>query len=288
MTMFKKLIEFFKRAFCKKKDEETTTQPTSGASSIDVDSTENTTPDENSESASTSESASSEAVSVEKPETTITPEPQQVESNIKILIDNGHGNNTAGKRSPWSANKTAPEIEFYEYKWNREIANAIVDELKDKGYDAELIVTEEKDISLSERANRVNAICKEHGKNKTILISIHANAAGNGKEWMNARGWCAYTTVGETKSDRLAEFLYDEAEKNFVGMKIRKDNSDGDRDLESNFTVIYKSICPAVLTENFFYDNVEDVRYILSDEGRKAVVKTHVDGIINYINSIEK
>ena len=33
-------------------------------------------------------------------------------SHIKILIDNGHGENTYGKRSPYSANKVEPEIDF--------------------------------------------------------------------------------------------------------------------------------------------------------------------------------
>lgn len=207
-------------------------------------------------------------------------------SNMKILIDCGHGNNTAGKRSPYSMNKVEPAIEFYEYKWNREIGKTIVDDLVAKGYDAELVVTEENDISLSERARRVNAICEKVGASNVIMISIHANAAGNATKWMTAKGWSAFTTKGTTKSDKLAEFLYDEAEKNFEGRKIRKDMSDGDRDWEENFTVIYKTMCPSVLTENFFYDNVDDVEYILSDEGRAAVVKTHVDGIINYINSL--
>lgn len=202
-----------------------------------------------------------------------------------ILIDNGHGNNTPGKRSPYSSHGVMPEIEFYEYKWNREIASEIVNQLQKKGYDARLIVTEINDISLPERANRVNKICKEVGTSNVILLSIHANAAGNGKEWKNAKGWCAFTTKGKTKSDVLAEYLYDEAAKNFGTRQIRTDKSDGDRDWEANFTVIYKTLCPAVLTENFFYDNVDDVKYILSQEGRDAVVKTHVDGIIKYLNS---
>lgn len=213
-------------------------------------------------------------------------EPEFV-SKFKILIDNGHGVNTAGKRSPYSANGVKPMIEFYEYKWNREIAAEIVRRLKELKYDAELIVTESNDISLSERAKRVNKVCGEIGTDRVIFLSIHANAAGNATKWMDAQGWCAYTTVGTTKSDKLADFLYDEAEKNFKGRKIRKDNSDGDRDWEANFTVIYKTVCPAVLTENFFYDNVDDVKYILSKEGREAVIKTHVDGIINYIKYVE-
>ena len=209
-------------------------------------------------------------------------------SKIKILIDNGHGNNTAGKRSPWSANKVPPEIEFYEYRWNREIAKPVVEELLKRGYDAELLVKEEKDISLTERANRVNKICNNLGTSNVILISIHSNAAGNGTKWLNGQGWEAYSTVGVTKSDKLAECLYAEAEKNFKGRKIRRDYSDGDSDKEANFAIIYKSACPAVLTENFFYDNVDDVQYILSNEGREAVIKTHVNGIINYINYVEE
>jgi len=215
-------------------------------------------------------------------------EPTSNDCKMVILIDNGHGNNTPGKKSPYSCYGVKPEIEFYEYKWNREIATEIHKRLVALGYDARIIVPEIIDISLKERVNRVNKICTEVGTQNVILLSVHANAAGNGKEWKTARGWCAFTTKGTTKSDTFAEFLYDEAKKNFVGHQIRMDKTDGDSDLESNFYIIYHSYCTAVLTENFFYDNVEDVKYILSAEGREMVIKTHVDGIINYLNSLKK
>ena len=32
-------------------------------------------------------------------------------------------------------------------------------------------------------------------------------------------------------------------------------------------------------------EGVDDVKYILSDEGREAVIKTHVEGITNYIKN---
>ena len=89
----------------------------------------------------------------------------------KILIDNGHGLNTPGKRSP--------DRQFLEAIYNREIAKRIVAELQNKGYDAELLVPEEEDISLNERVRRANEHCQIHGKSNVILISIHVNAAGN-------------------------------------------------------------------------------------------------------------
>lgn len=207
-------------------------------------------------------------------------------SNIKILIDNGHGNDTAGKRSPWSSDKVKPELDFYEYKWNREIAVPVVNELRARGYDAEILVPEINDISLKERVARVNAVCKDLGAKNVLLVSIHSNAGTEVGKWSDAKGWEAYSTPGITKSDAFAECLYAEAEKNFKGRKIRKDMSDGDSDKEANFYIIKYSNCPAVLTENFFYTNIDDTKYILSEEGRAAVIKTHVDGIINHINSL--
>ena len=121
-----------------------------------------------------------------------------------------------------------------------------------------------------------------------VLVSIHCNAAGNGIEWMNARGWSAYTSKGKTKADKLATFLYEEAEKNFISQRIRKDNSDDDPDWEENFYILSKTKCPAVLTENFFQDNKDDVLYLCSEEGKQAIVKTHVEAITRYIQKYGK
>lgn len=193
-----------------------------------------------------------------------------------ILLDNGHGENTPGKRSP--------DGNFREYLYTREIANKVRNELIKKGIDCELLVTESYDVSLSERVRRVNEYCKKLGTKNVTLVSIHVNAAGDGTEWLNARGFAVYTSKGKTKSDILADLLYEEAAKNFKNQKIRKDYSDGDVDWEENFYILKNTKCPAVLSENFFMDNKEDVEYLLSEEGIEAIVKTHIDAIIKYIN----
>lgn len=194
---------------------------------------------------------------------------------MKILIDNGHGENTPGKRSPDGV--------LREYLYARGIADDVMRELAKRGYDAERIVKENVDVPLAERARRANEFCGKLGTSNVILISIHCNASGNGSEWMKARGWSAYTTKGQTKADDLANCLYAAAESVFVGQKIRKDVSDGDPDWEENFYILQKTKCAAVLTENFFQDNKDDVGFLLSTEGKQQVVKAHVDGIIKYL-----
>ena len=195
---------------------------------------------------------------------------------MKILIDNGHGHNTPGKRSP--------DGKFREYAYNREIAKRIVADLIDRGYDAELLVPEDNDISLEERVRRVNALCSAHGKSNVILVCIHVNAAGNGSKWTNATGWSVYTCKGQTASDKLAECLCEAAIKNFPGKRIRTDYSDGDSDWEENFYILRHTLCPAVLTENFFMDGL-DLEFLQSKAGKQAIVDTHVEGILEYLLS---
>ena len=194
---------------------------------------------------------------------------------MKILIDPAHGIDTPGKRSPDGL--------FREYLWNRQVADLILEGLVSAGVDASLVVTETNDVSLRNRVNRVNTICNRLGASNVLLVSIHANAAGNGSAWMNAKGWSCYTSRGKTKSDQVAECLYDAFEAEFQDRKIRKDMSDGDRDWEENFYVLQKSKCPAVLLENFFYDNREECAWMLQEETKKRIASAAVKGIIKYI-----
>lgn len=194
---------------------------------------------------------------------------------MKILIDAGHGIDTPGKRSPDGA--------FREYLWNREIADLVCEDLGIDGYNVSLVVTETNDIPLITRVNRVNAICNKYGTDDVILVSIHSNAAGNGKDWMNAKGWSCYTTKGDTKSDILAELLYDSFERSFPDRKIRKDMQDGDRDWEENFYIIQKSKCPAVLIENFFYDNKEECHWLMQEAVKVRIAMAIEQGIKDYV-----
>ncbi len=100
---------------------------------------------------------------------------------IKVLLDNGHGIDTAGKRSP--------DGKLREYDWNRKTANVTLSILKERGVDVELVVPEITDIPLSERSLRANAIAKAFGASNVVYVSVHVNAAGNSHQWMKARGW---------------------------------------------------------------------------------------------------
>ena len=195
-----------------------------------------------------------------------------------VILGTAHLKSTPGKCSP--------DKKFFEYQYSREVCKAIRDILKNSGYnvfidieDDDLQVNQSQELCL--RCKVVNDLQKVY-KN-CIYVSIHVNAAGNDGKWHNATGWEAYTSVGVTSADRLAECLYKSAKKNLIGKKLRVDKTDGDQDKEYNFYVLKHTLCPAVLTENFFQDSKSDVQYLTSDEGFHQIVRTHIEGILDYI-----
>ena len=214
-----------------------------------------------------------------------------------VLIDNGHGIDTAGKCSP--------DKRLREWSWAREIAGLLGSRLKGQGLDARLLVPEDSDVALAERCRRVNAVCERHGKDNVLLVSIHVNAAGDGARWKTAGGWSVYTSPGQTKSDVLATELWNAANKRLKPYidrfrmlqregkydskqtPMRADWSDGDPDYEARFAVLTGTKCAAVLTESLFQDNEADTEFLLSAEGKKAIVELHADGIMSYIKKMK-
>ena len=214
--------------------------------------------------------------------------------DFMIIIGTAHTGATAGKRSP--------DGRLREAAYSREVAEDLESALLSYGYNAVIdyrpmepndqmrgkTQKELQNKELAWRVNYVNQMCKQFGCRKCIYVSIHVDASGSG-QWMQARGWTVYTSKGKTKADDLATCLYEAAQKYIPKdhqHALRADWSDGDPDKEYGYYVLTKTHCPAVLTENLFQDNKEDVDFLLSDMGLHAIVRIHLEGIIKYIQSL--
>mgnify|MGYP000214063798 CR=1 FL=1 len=192
---------------------------------------------------------------------------------MKVLIDNGHGENTPGNRSP--------DGRLRECAYTCKIADRVISVLRTKGIDAERIVKEMVDIPLSVRCRRANTIYRESGGN-AILVSIHCNAAGVGSDWLPAHGWSVFISDNaSTNSKKLAICLAEVAIQKEVF--VRQPTPEQLFWIQ-NLAICRDTNCPAILTENFFQDNKEDVEFLLSEEGIRMVTQIHVEGVMNYLN----
>ena len=189
---------------------------------------------------------------------------------ICVILDNGHGVDTPGKCSP--------DKSLLEYKWTREVVDIIIQKLKQKGIETYKLVPEEKDISLKERTKRANDFYKTHPN--SILISVHCNAAGADNKWHNAKGWSVFVAQNaSSNSKRLAGCLTKQADKE--NLSIRLQYSDKPYWVQS-LAMCRDTKMPAVLTENLFQDNKEDVKFLLSNEGKEIIANIHVNAILEY------
>lgn len=195
-----------------------------------------------------------------------------------ILIDNGHGVETPGKRSP--------DGRLREYAWAREIARRIAIALQREGIDARLLVPETTDIPLSVRTRRVNEVCKAEGARNVCLVSIHNNAAGADGRWHDARGFAVYVSnnAGQGSRRLAAEFYAGAKARGLTGNRATPPQGFW----QASLAMCRDTKCTAVLTENLFQDNREDVAFLLSNEGKTTIVDLHVNAILNYIVTCEQ
>lgn len=198
-------------------------------------------------------------------------------NKLEILLDNGHGKETPGKRSPkW---EDIPQI--FEWEYTRRLTKEIKLKLERLGFKVIMITPEEWDVPLSERTKRIRNI---ETKN-SYVVSIHLNAFDYSP---TANGWEAHTYLGTSLSDEYSKVFYDVAEEILQGkgIKIRKGGSDKDPDYDSNFAILRDVKSPAILTENLFMTNYEDCKFLNSSEGFKTIVDIHVNAIVK-INNIK-
>lgn len=205
-----------------------------------------------------------------------------------VILGTAHLETTPGKRSP--------DGKLRECIFSREVVKSIKQDLENKGIttfiDYELLSpndqmkastpAKEQSRELVWRVNYVNKLCAKYGASNCIYVSVHVNAAGSGIQWTNASGWSVFVAPNASaNSKKLAKDLYEQAES--LGLKGNR-SVPKEKYWTSNLYVCKKTKCPAVLTENMFQDNKKDVEFLLSEEGKQKIVKTHVNGIMNYIN----
>lgn len=210
--------------------------------------------------------------------------------SIIIILGTAHRLREQGKQSP--------DGRLIECIYSREIAKEIAAKLQGMGYH---VVTDfepldlprsmqspslkvERQRELALRVNYVNELCRQEGAKNVLYVSIHVDASGKDGKWHAPNGWSVRVSVkASAESRRLANCLFDVAKVH--GLHMRQPLAT-QKYWPQSLKVLNNTACPAVLTENLFQDNLDDVDFLLSDEGRHVIERLHVEGIIKYIESL--
>ena len=190
-------------------------------------------------------------------------------ANKILVLDAGHGLNTAGKRT---LNGSRGVV--HEWTMNNNVCNKIANILKD--YNVTIYRTDDTtgktDVSLSERVKRCN------NYNPHLFVSIHHNAVGV-SSWSTATGVETYWHTYGTANDKKVATLIQGKLASKTGLRNRGVK-------QAQFAVLgCKS--DAILVEGGFMDG-GDYDYITSDKGQQAYAEAVAEGIIEYLGLTKK
>ena len=177
-----------------------------------------------------------------------------------IAIDNGHGLNTQGKRTP-----LFPDGSFmHEWEFNHAVAKCLKTELQRCGFETLMLSDTVEDTPLQRRTDRCNKA------NADFCISIHYNAVKG--VWQTcATGTETYTYPGN-KVDAGYASLVHPCIVAATGLKDRGCK-------QANFHMVREPKCPAILVEFGFMDNRTDADLALQDSFRKRCAVGLAKGI---------
>ena len=194
--------------------------------------------------------------------------------------------------------KNSPDGRLKEAVYGRELCKALCNRMQEMGYivgiDYEALDLPknmqspssrlERQRELGMRVNIVNELCRQRGAKRCIYVSTHVDASGIDGKWHDPHGWSVRVSPKASAQSRLlANCLFDAAKAQGLHMRQPLPSQ---KYWEQSLKVLNETACPAVLTENLFQDNKEDVDFLLGGEGRQAIILLHIDGITKYIESL--
>jgi N-acetylmuramoyl-L-alanine amidase len=183
----------------------------------------------------------------------------------KVVLDPGHGAETAGKRSP--------DGSYLEHEFTLDMAQRIKAILERHGVAVVMTRTDEHDVTLASRVRVSNNEAPD------LFVSIHSNAAGSGVNWMNARGYGIYTSVpGDgARRNKAAKAILKRAQEANIHLW------GGGLHHNDELYVLCRTDAPAVLIEHLFHDNKEDTELLKDPEYREKLAVVDSKGILDYL-----
>lgn len=185
--------------------------------------------------------------------------------NKLIALDDGHGMETAGKRTP-----LLPDgVVMRENEFNRRVVSLLDVHLRRCGFRTLLVAPTDIDTPLRARTDAANAAKAD------LYVSVHANAIGAG-ELNGVRGIETFHhTAANSESKRAAVVIH----RHLIGgTKLP------DRGVKSaDFHVLRETRMPSVLVECGFMTNLEDAYLLRSEMYRAECAEELARGICEYL-----
>lgn len=193
-----------------------------------------------------------------------------------IYIDDGHGLDTPGKRTPvFPAGHPYEGIQIKENQFNATVADKLKARAEAAGLRVIMTAPEVSDTALGLRVQRANEDMYAMGLDleDCALVSIHYNAYDG--RWDSTRGGLeVYHWPGSRLGESLARSVHD---------KLIQGTAQVDRGVKGGrFYVLRETAMPAILVECGFMDVRKEAERMLDPQFQDEVVGELLAGILDH------
>ena len=179
-------------------------------------------------------------------------------SDIRILLDAGHGGTESGAVGPTGV----PEKTI-----NLQVTKLLQQELQKRGATVLMTRTEDVDVSLGDRVKMIQT------QDPTIALSIHYNALPDNGDAINTAGigmfW--YNTQSHDISQFLYEYLVTKLDRPRYGV------------FWNNLALTRPTAAPATLLELGFMINPTEFEWVSDPQAQRQLASTLADGITAWL-----
>ncbi len=184
-----------------------------------------------------------------------------------VCLDPGHGPETAN---------TSPDGTYLEREFTWDMCQRLRTALEGQGIAVILTRTEDVKPSLTQRANVSNKAGAD------LFLSVHSNAAGN-SGWSSPRGVLLYTSAPGVDAPRNIAARDILEQLRLAGVTIW-----GNGLAYESFTVLTKTVAPAVLIEYGFHTNRAETELLKDPAYRELLARATTKGVCQFFGVVYK
>lgn len=185
------------------------------------------------------------------------------EPSGRVCLDPGHDAGNLANRSP--------DGTYYEQEFTLDLGKRLEKLLTDRGVAVTMTRTGGEAVSLAKRCEIANSI-----PDLDLFVSLHSNAAA-GSGWSSAKGWSIYLYGPGGRREQAAQDILEQVRA--AGITVRSTPIVYAPELY----VLKHTKAPAVLIENGFHTNQDEVSLLKEAAYRQKLAVAEARGILEYL-----
>lgn len=184
--------------------------------------------------------------------------------------------------------RQSPNINLDELTYINRLADAIILRLRESVKHTPFITITKLAGPMDQILTGLQTLTRTTPPTSNCLIAVGLNSTRMDGHQHSNKGWRVISNPESSQSSTLATALAT------VAMQTLGHRATSNQDTATNLAhlnqtpILTATAIPAVLTLNLYQDNRQDAAYLLSSEGRQAIIDLHVKGISAYLECLNQ